>query len=167
MTQRHDTKHPIYTSWRAMRQRCLNPKSTAWKNYGGRGVSIASEWDLYPAFHAWAMSSGWKAGLSIDRIDPNGNYEPSNCRWATPAQQASNRRPQKSVTINGRTLNVRQWSMETGIFVTTLYKRYHAGIRGSAFIAPPQNPAIARPLPAAYSITATASSATARPPPAV
>lgn len=83
---------PEYTSWRAMRDRCLNPKSTSYPYYGGRGVTICAEWR--ESFTAFLRDMGPRpfSGATIDRIDPDGDYELSNCRWATRAQQTSNRR---------------------------------------------------------------------------
>ncbi len=135
--------HPFYTSWRSMKQRCMNKNHEQWKNYGGKGVTICDEWMQFAGFEKWAKASSWSPGKTLDRINPSGNYEPKNCRWATPLEQGANRRIESSriVTARGKTMSVRQWSIETGIFFTTLYKRYHAGIRGDAFLAPPKNPA--------------------------
>lgn len=85
----------LYNIWRAMRQRCQNPNSTKFADYGGRGIRVCGEWQSYPAFRDWALSHGYADDLSIDRIDFNGNYEPNNCRWATVKVQNNNRRPRK------------------------------------------------------------------------
>jgi hypothetical protein len=76
-----------------MLQRCENPNNTAYKNYGARGISVCDEWHDYPTFKEWAMENGYSEELTLDRIDVNGNYEPSNCRWTTHSVQMSNRRP--------------------------------------------------------------------------
>ena len=94
------TDTPVYHSWMGMIQRCYNPKTKAYKDYGGRGITVCDEW-LHDskAFCDWAMANGYQEGLSIDRIDVNGNYEPSNCRWATAKQQANNKRNSKKVGV--------------------------------------------------------------------
>lgn len=92
----HSTR--TYKSWDAMKQRCLNPKQKSFPSYGGRGISICPRWMSFESF--LADMGERPSGTTIDRIDVNGNYEPSNCRWATPSQQNSNqrkRRPKKVV----------------------------------------------------------------------
>ena len=92
----------IYNIHNGIIQRCYNPKATSYKNYGGRGITVCDEWlNSFQAFHDWAMSHGYSDDLSIDRIDVDGNYEPSNCRWATAREQRMNQRrmqKQKEVT---------------------------------------------------------------------
>ncbi len=83
----------LYRIHQGILQRTSNPNNDAWENYGGRGIKLCAEWHTFPAFYEWALSHGYSDSLSIDRIDVNGNYDPGNCRWATPKQQTANRRP--------------------------------------------------------------------------
>ena len=96
---RKNPKSPIYESWRAMRERCSNPKSIGWKHYGGRGITVCKQWqDDFGAFLK-DMGPTWKPDLTIDRIDVDGNYEPGNCRWATMAEQVRNTRKAKASAL--------------------------------------------------------------------
>ena len=90
---RHDDLSPEYRTWKAMRQRCMNPRAKNYRHYGGRGITVCERWNTFTNFLA---DMGPKPkGRSIDRINNDGNYEPSNCRWATPKEQAKNTRKRR------------------------------------------------------------------------
>lgn len=134
MFERHGTGNEtrLYRIWRAMRFRCTNPTHESFAYYGGRGIAVCEEWDKsFPDFRRWALATGYTDALSIDRIDNDQGYSPSNCRWATAPEQNKNRRPSGVlVTHNGKTQNLREWASELGIYYTTLNRRYHKGLRG-------------------------------------
>lgn len=99
----HGKRHePIYKIWSAMKRRCNSPKDKRYNNYGGRGITICDEWEKnFETFYEWSMKNGYKKGLTIDRIDCNGNYEPSNCRWVTTKVQNRNYSRNHKVTYEG------------------------------------------------------------------
>lgn len=104
------SKNRLYHIWIGMRERCNNKKNNAYDRYGGRGIVVCDEWqDNYLEFEKWALSNGYADNLSIDRINVNGNYSPSNCRWATAQEQADNKRSNILITIGKITHNLQQW----------------------------------------------------------
>jgi len=96
-----ETKTKLYTVWSAMRNRCSNINNTDYPSYGGRGISVCDNWGKYENFREWSRDNGYSDGLSIDRINNDGNYEPSNCRWATKEVQARNTRILQSNNTSG------------------------------------------------------------------
>lgn len=97
-----------------MKQRCYNPKASNYRYYGGRGITICDEWQKYEPFHEWAMGNGYEEGLSIDRIDNDGNYEPSNCRWEEPTTQIINQRTRNDNGVGRKGVSLRK---DTGKYV--------------------------------------------------
>lgn len=124
----HSRRHPIHTAWHGILQRCENPNNPSYHYYGGRGIKVCDEWHDAQVFIDWALANGWQKGLTLDRIDSNGNYEPGNCRWATRKEQARNRRNNCLITFNGKTQRLADWAEETGIKWQTLASRiYRSG----------------------------------------
>lgn len=113
----------LYTIWENIKQRCYNPNNNRYKNYGARGITVCDKWKEFMPFYNWAMANGYRDDLTIDRIDVNGNYEPSNCRWATPKEQANNTRQNRMITYNGKTQTLAQWADEMNIDYRALWAR--------------------------------------------
>ncbi len=112
--------------WRDMKQRCYNPRSRKFKNYGGRGISICPRWLESPELFIADM--GLKPdGLTIDRINNDGNYEPSNCRWATKEQQGNNTRQCVYLELNGERMTVEAWAHKLGRHPETIRSRIRRG----------------------------------------
>ena len=106
----------IISILQGIKKRCLNKNCKDYANYGGRGIKIYQEWIDNPiTFYNWAMANGYQDDLTIDRIDVNGNYEPSNCRWANKKQQANNRRNNRFITYKGETHSVSEWLRILGL----------------------------------------------------
>lgn len=127
MARHNMARTRVYRIWGGMIERCTNPRSKDFKNYGGRGVSICDEWRNFEGFKEWALSNGYEDTLSIDRIDVNGNYEPSNCRWITIRDQQKNRRNSVIVEYRGETHCLKDWAKITGIPYYTLHGRKQKG----------------------------------------
>ena len=124
---KHNQRHTkLYEVWKTMKQRCFNPNHKSFHNYGGRGIIVCDEWkDNYQAFYEWSMNNGYKEGLSIDRINNDGNYEPSNCRWADRFTQNNNTRQNKPVVIDGVSKTIHQWAREYNIPVEIVRNRLY------------------------------------------
>lgn len=107
--------HPIYRAWINIKERCHNINGRDYPEYGGRCIKVCDEWKYdFNSFYEWSNSNGWKKGLSLDRYPNNetGNYEPSNCRWATQAQQNRNKRNNKYLTAFGETKCIADWILD-------------------------------------------------------
>lgn len=129
-------KHPIFTNmpeyniWMQMRCRCTNPKDRGYKNYGDRGIKVCDRWSGERGFENFLADMGERPSKkhSIDRIDVNGNYEPSNCRWATSEVQANNRRGNVWFTYNGRRINMATLRIEYGFNASNLGANIRRGV---------------------------------------
>lgn len=119
----------LYARWLLIKRRCSDQKFINFHDYGKRGITVCDEWNNdFLVFKKWAEEAGFAENLTIDRIDVNGNYEPSNCRWITIQEQAHNKRTSLLYTINSVTKTVAQWSDHYAINRYTVYKRLEKGI---------------------------------------
>ena len=134
------SKTKLFKVWCGMKDRTLNKNDKHYKNYGNRGIKICNEWlEDFKCFYDWALNNGYKEGLTIDRINVNGDYEPNNCRWITWKEQENNRTNNHYITYNGETHTMKQWSEILGIKYTTLSMRLntrHWSIERSFNIVP-------------------------------
>ena len=122
------SKHPLHKVWEAMLERCDYPNNKRYRNYGGRGITVCDEWrDDFKTFYDWSIAHGYAEGLTIDRIDVNGDYEPTNCRWVTWKDQSNNTTTNRYITYGNKTQTLTQWSEELGINKTTLRDRLESG----------------------------------------
>lgn len=122
-----ESEHPLYKIWQGMIERCYSEKCKNYKDYGGRGITVCDEWRKSPSNIAKDMGERPK-NCSIDRIDVNGNYEPSNCRWATPMVQGSNKRNNVIFTVFGEKMHYAEICRKYDIKETTLRNRLIAGM---------------------------------------
>lgn len=118
--------HRLYSVWNAMIQRCTNINSKDYKNYGERGITICNEWLNIENFIN-DMDKTYSKGLTIDRINVNGNYCKENCRWTDRNIQANNTRTNRFITYKGKTLTLQQWARESGIKRETIAHRLNKG----------------------------------------
>ena len=117
-------KERLYQTWYNMVSRCHNKSDKQYCDYGAKNIRVCKEWkDSFQTFAWWSLMNGYTEYLTIDRINNSKGYHPSNCRWATPKQQANNRTNNILITWNGDTKTLMQWSEETGIHRATLRQR--------------------------------------------
>jgi len=128
--ERH-TKHNhcgtrLYTVYNNMKARCYNPHNHKFHRYGARGIKICEGWlNDFNNFYEWAMSNGYRDDLTIDRINNDGDYEPTNCRWVTNEEQSNNRSSNHLIEYQGQTRNLTEWSKITGLSFSTISARIH------------------------------------------
>lgn len=124
-------KTKLYGVWKAMKQRCSNPNNKDYYDYGGRGITVCESWKKdYLEFHNWAYDNGYEEGLTLDRIDVNDGYKPSNCIWATMAKQANNKRNTIRVEVEDTLYTLTELSNIYGIDRNIIEARYYRGDRG-------------------------------------
>lgn len=127
----------LFRIWSNMLFRCSNEKSPNYDNYGGRGIAVCNAWkNSVHEFISWANENGYEETLTLERIDVNGNYEPSNCTWITFKEQGFNKRNNRLVEINGVAKTMPEWAEESGINESTLRYRYTHGWRGEKLLTP-------------------------------
>lgn len=120
----------IYKLWDSMKTRCYHGNNP---NYKGKGIEVCDEWrNDFTAFYDWAINNGYRDGLSIDRVDCNGNYEPENCRWVDAEVQNNNRSTSVFYEYEGQTKTLVQWARHYNISYSTLLSRWRRGIRGES-----------------------------------
>lgn len=114
----------------SVRQRCHNPNSSGYHKYGAKGIKMHQEWlENYESFKKWAYDSGFKAGLTIDRIDNSKGYSPENCRWATIQEQANNKTNNVLIEYKGDSMTLKQWCDHLNLNYKRIFARYQRGIR--------------------------------------
>lgn len=121
--------------WRGMHSRCQKPNYPKFEDYGGRGIKVCDEWHYYDNFREWALSNGYDKKLELDRIDNDGNYEPSNCRWATRKEQCNNTRRTIRIELNDTEYTASELSEKYGIKRELIVSRYHKGINDERIVS--------------------------------
>lgn len=134
-TIKKNTKHGMYNTrlyhiWQGMKQRCSRTcPEHEYNNYYGRGIRVCLEWENdFETFMKWAIDNGYGEGLTIDRIDVNGNYEPKNCQWASPIEQARNKRNTLMIKYRGEERSLPEWAEILGVNYSTLGARLRRGM---------------------------------------
>lgn len=120
--------HRIYSIWKGIKQRCYNKNSSEYKNYGGRGIELCSQWlNDFQHFYDWAVSNGYKDNLTIERDNVNGNYESTNCRWIPLVEQFNNTTKSRFLLFEGQIKTLSQWGREFRIKPSAISERLKRG----------------------------------------
>ena len=117
----------LYNIWAGMKRRCYDPKTQGYRFYGARGITFCDDWKNFEPFYEWAKNNGYSDNLTIDRINPKGNYCPENCRWVDYKAQARNTSANKIVTYNGLSLCLAEWAERFKINYETFLSRLRRG----------------------------------------
>lgn len=122
----------LYRTWVSMKERCYREKYPKYRLYGGRGIRVCQEWQTFEKFAEWAKANGYqedspRSEMTLDRIDPDGDYEPSNCRWASYTEQNRNKRTNRLITYNGQTKTAAEWGYEIGGDRHSILRRLELG----------------------------------------
>ena len=117
----------LYRIYKHMKNRCYNQSDIRYDRYGGRGIKICDEWSEFEPFMIWALKNGYDDSLTIDRIDVDGDYSPSNCRWASVKEQNNNRSSSHYYTIDGVTHNISEWANIYNVPYKRVWKRLKYG----------------------------------------
>lgn len=117
----------LYGVWAGMKRRCQNPNTKYYADYGGRGIEVCKPWQEYINFKEWAIEAGYREGLSIDRVDVDGDYCPENCRWIPLKEQNSNKRISIKLEYKGRQYSIKEIARMTGLKTRTIQERYKRG----------------------------------------
>lgn len=126
MTKHGKHKTRLYRIFNHMKARCYNEHYKRYYDYGGRGITVCDEWrNDFMTFYNWAMNSGYNEHLTIDRINNDGNYEPSNCRWSDRKTQQRNKRTSKFITYNGERKHLMEWCEKLNLDYNVIYNRLY------------------------------------------
>ncbi len=126
-TKHREGKSRLYVIWAGMKQRCENSNRKDYAKYGGRGIRVCDEWHDYLSFRDWACANGYDDSKSIERINNDGDYSPTNCRWVDYTVQQNNKRNSFCLTVDGKTQTAAEWSKESGIPAERIRKRKRNG----------------------------------------
>ena len=127
-TRNGKSKTKLFVSYKHMIDRCYRVNDISYKNYGGRGIIVCDDWkNDFMSFYNWAIENGYKDGLTIDRINTNGNYEPTNCRWVSMQIQQNNRSNNRILEYKGQRKTITQWAKFCGLSYRNLHYRLKNG----------------------------------------
>ena len=135
------SKTRLFNIWSHMKNRCNQPKCDSYKHYGGRGIKVCNDWcNDFNSFKEWALSNGYSDNLTLDRIDVNGNYEPSNCRWVPQKQQARNQRRTIYVETPDGIMTISEAAEKYNLEYACILYRYHQGMKGETLVSESSRP---------------------------